>query len=161
MACPQCRHDCPGDTRFCPNCGAPQAGDAPAGYAPAGGAEPRAAIYAFASAALFLYYGFMLAPKGVSDSQVYNISVLAFVWTARIIGVGMLLVGLMSLARVRSAAMIELVLAWLATIACLGAGAIWVAHGDVATGILPLVFGIVNGMAASDALRRVRYQRRT
>ena len=54
---------------------------------PSGGGD---VFMSLISAGLFLYVGFGLGLEGISDSAIYNGSVTAFVWGARIVGIGLL-----------------------------------------------------------------------
>lgn len=106
------------------------------------------------SAAIFLYVGFGmgLAPFD-SAPEPYRLATIGFVWMARIVGVGLLLVAVMGMMRVRGALMIECGLAGLAAAICLLTGAIWIYYGDN-QGFLLLLFGLLNGSAARSALVR-------
>jgi hypothetical protein len=104
------------------------------------------------SALLFLYIGFWLRPVGMSDSELYNGSVTAFVWMARIVGIGLLVVAGLTYARLPSVNGLDFVLASLATAGCVATGAIWIAYGDT-MGFLLLIFGVLNGSSARAAWR--------
>jgi|GEM_PF-4500271 len=67
------------------------------------------------SAGLFLYIGFGLGLVGVSGQAVYDVSVAALVWGARIVGLGLLLVAALSWRGVPAVCGSETALAALAT----------------------------------------------
>ncbi|MFQ5806924.1 MAG: hypothetical protein ACE5I3_10785 [Phycisphaerae bacterium] len=102
------------------------------------------------SALLFLYVGFGLGLVGVSGDPLYDGSVTAFVWMAKVVGIGMLTVAGLTYARLSFACPLNFVMALLATTGCLAAGAIWVAYGD-GSGFLILIFALLNGSAARSA----------
>ena len=102
------------------------------------------------SALLFLYVGFGLGLVGVSGDPLYDGSVTAFVWMAKIVGIGMLAVAAMIYARLQLVYPVNFVLALLATVGCLAAGAVWLAYGD-GSGILILIFGLLNAGGARSA----------
>ena len=104
----------------------------------------------FISAALFLWVGFWLNMSGVSGDALYDGSVTAFTWMARIVGIGMLVVALMIIARLPIAAPLNFGMATLSAIVCIAAGGIWLAYGDQ-QGVLLLIFGLFNGSAARSA----------
>jgi hypothetical protein len=110
------------------------------------------------SALLFLYVGFWLHLVGISDNQLYNESVTVFVWMARIVGIGLLLVAVLTYARLPLMHTLDLILALLATAGCLITGVIWIACGDT-SGYLLLVFGLLNASAARSAWRLWRASR--
>src|SRR5690606_34937849 len=97
----------------------------PHGQRPA--APGEGPLMTFVSAAIFLYVGFVLAPVGVSGNAIYDNSVTAFTWMARIVGVGLVIVGLLILMRVPGAGAIDLGASVLATLGCLIPGLIWLA----------------------------------
>ncbi len=51
------------------------------------------------SAGLFLYVGFGLALEGASGNAIYDGSVAAFTWGARIVGIGLLVIALLTYLR--------------------------------------------------------------
>jgi len=87
---------------------------------------------------------------GVSGSPLYDGSVTAFVWVARIVGIGMLVVAGLIVLRLPFAHPLNFLMALLATVGCLAAGAVWLAYGD-RSGVLILLFGLLNGSAARSA----------
>ena len=101
-------------------------------------------------ALLFLYVGFGVKLIGVSGDPLHDGSVAAFVWMARVVGIGMLAVAGLTYARLPLAYPLSFAAALLATVGCLAAGAIWVAYGDRA-GFLILIFGLLNASAARSA----------
>ncbi len=107
------------------------------------------------SALLFLYLGFGLGLVGASGDRVYDGSVTAFVWGARLIGIGLLAEAGMILLRVPGVALLGLVLAVLATLLCVVVGVIWLLHSDH-QGLLLVLFGLFNFAAARDAWLAVR-----
>lgn len=99
------------------------------------------------SAGLFLYVGFMLGLQPLDSAPaLYQASVHAFVWMARIVGVGLLLTFFMALAGGRYA-LLDRALAAIAAIGCLVCGAVWLLHGDT-QGVLLLLFGAFNASGA-------------
>jgi hypothetical protein len=125
---------------------------------PAGGSN---VLMTFVSAGIFLYFGYS-GSVGISDSSVYNQSVTAFVWSARIIGFGLAVVGLMLLLRVPGTALLDLVLAAAATAVCFIIGGIWLVFGggDM-NGFLLLVFGLLNASGTRAAWCEWRARRST
>lgn len=121
----------------------------------------RGSVFAtLISAALFLWVGFGLGLVGVSESAFYNASVTVFVWTARIVGIGLLMVAALVYARVPGALMLDLVMGALAAASCLIVGAIWVAYGTMVNGVLLLIFGAYNANAVRGAWEHWRRARR-
>ena len=108
------------------------------------------------SALLFLYVGFWMGLAGMSDDPLYNGSVTAFVWMARVVGIGMLVVAGLIYLRLPFVYALDLVLALLATAGCVATGVIWIAYGD-GSGYLLLIFGLVNASAARAAWRGWRW----
>ena len=107
-------------------------------------------FWSIISALLFLYIGFGLRLTGVSDSALYNGSVTVFVWLARIIGIGLLIVAGLAYIRLPFAAPLSFAMGLLATAGCLAIGAIWLVHGD-GSGLLILLFGVLNGGSTRSA----------
>ena len=107
------------------------------------------------SAGLFLYVGFMLGLVGISGNPIYDGSVAAFTWGARIVGIGLLVVVGLNLVRLPGAAMLDLFLSALAALGCLVVGVIWLAFGDM-QGFLLLLFGLLNASAMKAAWTRWR-----
>lgn len=110
------------------------------------------------SAALFLYVGFGLGLVGISGDPVYDGSITAFTWGARIVGVGLLLVAALAYFHVPGALLLDFALAALAAAGCLIVRAIWIAFGDL-EGVLIVLFGLLNASAARSAWRRWRPDR--
>jgi len=102
-------------------------------------------------ALLFLYLGFYAAfvPRD-NDPAIQKISIHAFNWMARIVGVGLLAVAVLSYAQIALARPLNFLLALLAAVGCLGAGAIWMANG-YSTGFLIVIFGVLNAYTARGA----------
>lgn len=111
------------------------------------------------SAGLFLYVGFGLGLTGVSGNPLYDGSVAALTWGARIVGIGLLVSFGLSYFRTPGAALLDLMLAGLAAGGCLVIGAIWLAFAD-AQGVLLLLFGLLNASATRAAWARLQWQRR-
>lgn len=118
----------------------------------------RDIIMSLVSAGLFLYVGFGLGLEGISGEAVYDGSVAALTWGARIVGIGILLALGLSFVRVPGAAVLDLLLAALATLLCAGVGVIWLVFGD-GQGILLLLFALLNGASTRDAWLRWRRTR--
>ncbi len=106
------------------------------------------------SAALFLYVGFGMSLVGVSQHAVYNNSVAAFTWGARVIGIALLVVAGLSFTGMAFALILDAIVAVIAALGCLIIGGIWVAYGD-ASGWLILLFGVLNASAARGAVARL------
>ncbi len=102
------------------------------------------------SALLFLYVGFWMGLVGISGDRLYDGSVTAFVWMARVVGIGMLVIAGLTYARLPLVYPLNFIMALLATIGCLATGVIWIVHGN-SSGYLLLIFGLVNGSAARAA----------
>jgi hypothetical protein len=105
------------------------------------------AFFSLLSAAIFLYVGFFTGLRGISGNAIYDGSVLGFVWMARIVGIGLLIVAGLAFVGQSWAAKLDAVLAGVAALGCLAVGAIWLAFGDM-QGILILIFGLLNASAA-------------
>lgn len=143
-----------------PSSGAPNRPPSPenqfARYATAEPAESfEPPLMTLVSALLFLYVGFGMGLVGISKSEIYNASVGAFVWGARGIGIGLLLVAALSFARVQAVLWLDLILGAAATTVCVLVGIIWVGHGDM-QGILLFAFALLNGSSTMASLRRYR-----
>lgn len=110
------------------------------------------------SAGLFLYVGFALGLVGVSGNPVYDGSVTLFVWGARLVGLGLLVIFALELARLPGVVLLDLVVSVLAAAICLGVGVVWLAFQD-RQGALVLLFGLFNGQAARGAWSRWQLQR--
>lgn len=102
-------------------------------------------------ALLFLYLGFF-APfvPNIDDPAVQKVSIHAFNWMARLVGIGLLLIAALSFARVPFVQPLNFVVTLIAAAGCLGAGAIWMANGYT-TGLLILIFGVLNAASARSA----------
>lgn len=117
---------------------------------------PTDIMMTLVSAGLFLYVGFgMGGLVGISSSAIYNGSVTALVWGARIIGIGILGGAALSYMRIPGAVFLDLVISAAATALCVGVGAIWLQHGDT-QGVLLLIFALVNAGATRGAWLRWR-----
>ncbi|MCG3126462.1 MAG: hypothetical protein CHACPFDD_01298 [Phycisphaerae bacterium] len=114
----------------------------------------------FISAALFLYIGFVAGLEGISNSALYNGSVTAFTWGARFVGVGLVVIGALSAARIAAVAYLDVLVSFVAAAGCLAVGLIWLLYGDM-QGLLVLLFGALNGSALSAAWTRAQWLRRT
>jgi hypothetical protein len=117
---------------------------------PATGGVGESAMWALISAAIFLYVGFGLGLVGTSGDKLYDGSVLAFVWMARVVGVALVLVAILLFTGMPGAGFINLTASILATVGCAATGAVWMLHGDM-QGFLLLIFAAVNGSAARRA----------
>lgn len=118
--------------------------------------EPRAGgdfLLALFSAGLFLYVGFGMGLVGVSGDALYDGSVTALVWGARIVGFGILIAAALSYCNVPGADLLDLVLAVVAAAGCLVIGVIWMVYGDT-QGFLLLLFGLLNGSSVRGAWQR-------
>jgi len=106
------------------------------------------------SALIFIWFGF-IAPFVAfeNDPPLQKLSITAFNWMARIVGIGLLLVVGLSYARVSLARPLDFFLALLATVGCWGAGLIWLINGYTTTALLILIFGLLNGSATRTAWR--------
>lgn len=113
------------------------------------------ALFTLISAGLFLYVGFGLGLTGVSDEPLYNHSVTALVWGARIIGLALLAMALAVFSGVRVPAAVDCLVGLAATALCLGIGAIWIFHDD-RDGYLLSLFGLVNAIGTRQAWLRWR-----
>jgi hypothetical protein len=114
---------------------------------------PSNILMELVSAGLFLYIGFGLGLVGISDSALYNGSVTALVWGARVVGIGSLLVILLNLLHVPHVVLFDLLLSGLATAGCAAVGLIWMTHNDM-QGILLLLFALLNAGSARSAWYR-------
>lgn len=113
-------------------------------------AGESSAFFSLLSAAIFLYVGFFTGLQGISGNALYDGSVLGFVWMARVVGIGLLLVAGLAFLGQSWAAKLDAVLAGIAAVGCLAVGAVWLAFGDM-QGILILIFGLLNASAARSA----------
>ena len=111
----------------------------------------ESAFWTLITALIFLYFGFGLGLEGISDSRVYNLSVAAFVWIARIVGVGLIVVVALQRFVPRSALWLHVALSAVATVGCVAVGLIWLAHNDWQG----LLIGIL-GLLCSGPLRALR-----
>ncbi|RMF81716.1 MAG: hypothetical protein D6744_06825 [Planctomycetota bacterium] len=109
----------------------------------------------FISAALFLYVGFGLGLTGISGDPIYDGSVTALVWMARIVGVGLVLLGAGTMARLPGMTTLNLIVSVLAAGGCAVVGVIWLLWSD-GQGWLLLIFAALNASSARDAWRRWR-----
>ena len=117
------------------------------------------AIYTLISAALFLYFGFFVQLLTYeSDPLVQRASVAAFVWMARIVGVGLLLIAGLDYLRVPFSAPLNLAVSALAAAGCIVCGAIWLVNGYAPNGVLLLLFGLLNAASVRGAWRALRRQ---
>ena len=107
------------------------------------------------SAGLFLYVGFGLGLVGISGNRIYDGSVTALTWGARIVGFGILGVALLSYLRVPGAVALDFVLGLLATVLCGVVGAVWLVFRDW-QGVLLLLFALLNASATKNAWQRWR-----
>lgn len=114
-------------------------------------------MWSLVAALLFLWVGFGLGLRGYSGNALYDGSVTGFVWMARIVGIGLVIVSVLGYLRLRFAVPLNFALAALATAGCLGAGAIWFSFGDYQDSLLLLVFGLVNASAARSAWLQWRH----
>lgn len=116
-------------------------------------------ILSLVSAGLFLYVGFGLGLVGISGNVLYDGSVTALVWGARVVGIGILVVTALTYLRLPGAAFLDLLISGLAAGGCVVVGVIWLAFQDM-QGILLLVFGLFNASAARSAWSRLQAHRR-
>lgn len=112
-------------------------------------------LWSLVSAGLFLYVGFGMGLVGISESALYNGSVAALVWGARIVGIGLLVTTALAYIGVQAVEPLDFVLAALAAGGCFVIGVIWLAFRD-GQGILLLLFGVLNASAARYAWYRWR-----
>lgn len=127
----------------------------PRAYAPPAQVDaPTDIIMALVSAGLFLYVGFRGLYSQTGDA-LYDNSVTVFVWSARIIGFGILATAALGYLRISGAALLDLVIGASATALCVGVGAIWLQHQDT-DGVLLLIFALVNAAATRGAWLRWR-----
>ncbi|MBU0639466.1 MAG: hypothetical protein KKB50_11425 [Planctomycetes bacterium] len=105
------------------------------------------------SGLLFLYVGFGLGLEGISGNALYDGSVTAFVWGARVVGIGLLAVAALSYLGLPQVCVLDLLMAALAALGCLAVGVIWLAFGDM-QGALLILFGLFNASAMRYAWRR-------
>lgn len=109
-------------------------------------------------AALFLYVGFGLGLIAFeSAAPFYRFSVSAFVWMARIVGAGLILVAILEFLNRAAARPLHFVLATLATIGCVFSGGTWLFYGDT-SGWLVLIFGLINATAMRSAWLNWRHR---
>lgn len=113
------------------------------------------ALFTLISAGLFLYVGFGLGLRGVSDDSLYNQSVTVLVWGARGIGLALLATALASFGGVRTPAAVDLLIGLAATTLCLVIGAFWIYHDD-RDGYLVSLFGLANAIGTRQAWLRWR-----
>jgi|GEM_PF-4379153 len=104
------------------------------------------------SGVLFLYVGFGLGLVGVSGDALYDGSIVALVWTARVVGIGLLALSGLTLLRLPFVTPLNLLFSALASLGCLIPGAIWLVHGDM-QGVLLCIFGLWNGAATINIWR--------
>ncbi len=131
-------------------------------YARQSDSGPRfdgAVLLTLISAGLFLYVGFMLGLAPATGAPfVYKWSVIGFVWMARIVGVGLLVMAALTTARVPAVAVLDLFVSALAAVGCIVVGVIWLAYSDM-DGFIVLLFGLLNGSGAQRALIAWRHER--
>jgi hypothetical protein len=110
-------------------------------------------LLSLVSAGLFLYVGFGMGLVGASGDALYDGSVAALVWGARIVGFGILIAAAMSYFNVPGATLLDLALSVTAAAGCLVIGVIWMVYED-AQGFLLLLFGLLNASAVRAAWQR-------
>lgn len=161
--CPKCFHPVKAAAQSCENCGARmnRAAAEGAGFGPikvrmAPGGD--SILMTLVSAALFLWVGFRVGFEGNSDSALYNTSVTAFTWGARIVGIGLLCVAGLTVLRLPLVLVIDLIISFIAAGGCLIVAVIWLMHGDN-DGLLLLLFGAFNSSAARSSWIRFRQSR--
>ena len=123
----------------------------PVRAAPAPSPPRESPFWALVSAALFLYMGFVLVPEGISGDAVYDTSVSAFVWMARVAGIALLVVAALAFIRHRLAIWAALVVDAFATVTCWIPGLIWLTRGADAFALLIVLFGLVHAGAAGNS----------
>ena len=109
------------------------------------------------SALLFLYVGFWMGLTGISGDPIYDGSITALVWGARIVGIGLLVVAALSYAGLGFTVTLDLVMSAIAALGCLAVGAIWLLYGDM-QGVLLLLFGFLNAGALRSAWERWKHR---
>ncbi len=119
-------------------------------YSGRGAGSGGTILLTLVSAALFLYVGFVLELSGISGNPVYDGSVAAFTWGARVVGIGLVLAAGVSALQLPWAAALDFVLSVIAAAGCLGVGAIWLWFSD-SQGLLLVLFGLLNASSAKGA----------
>lgn len=114
----------------------------PAPTPPAGPSAGDSGFWTVITALIFLYLGFGLGLEGISDSRAYNLSVTAFVWIARVVGIGLIAVVVLSRVWPRASAWLYVALSAVATVGCVAVGVVWIAHSD-AQGLLIAILGLL------------------
>ena len=116
----------------------PESQSAPPAGAPAG----ESGFWTLITSLIFLYLGFGLGLEGISESRVYNLSVSAFVWIARIVGVGLVAVVVLARFAPWAAGRLHVALSAVASVGCVTVGVVWLAHADV-QGLLVAILGLL------------------
>lgn len=131
-------------------------GDSSRRAEPPGGAPLDAAMFTLISAAVFLYFGFFRTYSPTADAElVYALSIYTFNWMAKIVGIGLLVVAGLTLARVAFAEWINFGASVLAAIGCLAVGGVWMAYKD-GDGLMILLFGMLNAYSARASYAAAR-----
>ncbi len=126
----------------------------PASPPPVGMPAGESGFWTIITALIFLYLGFGLGLEGISDSRLYNLSVSAFVWIARIVGLGLIAVVALARFAPRLARGLHMALSAVATIGCIAVGIVWIVHSD-AQGLLIAILGILCAGPLMTLLRRL------
>lgn len=117
-------------------------------------------LITFVSAAIFLYFGFYNSYYPLSTAPpLYALSVHGFTWMARTVGIGLLVVAGLSLAKMPSAELVNLVVSVIAAVGCLAIGVVWMVHND-GQWIFLLLFGLLNLSAVRASWISVQRMRR-
>lgn len=124
----------------------------PPAASPGGAPRSESPFLTLITAGLFLYVGFVLGLTSNYGHALYDGSVLALVWIARVVGIGLLAVAGLTWIGVRWADPLSFALSVIAAVGCLAVGAIWIAFGDT-QGWLVLLFGALNAGAAWSGAR--------
>jgi len=101
----------------------------------------QVAFSALVAGVLMILVGFWMGLQGVSQSEVYNTSVTAFVWLMRVGGISMLLVALLAFVGWERVLALDAVLATVIGAGMALVALLWLANSDLINGVLILVFG--------------------
>lgn len=129
-------------------------------YVRARGGMGEDMLWTLISAGLFLYVGFGWGLSPTSDAApLYALSVHAFTWMARIVGIGLVVVAALCALRLPFADWLNVGVSALAAAGCAFVAAVWIAYSD-GQGYLILLFALVNAMATRSALLALPRRRR-
>jgi hypothetical protein len=101
-------------------------------------------------AGLFLWVGFSISFLRPGSEPLVAFVATVFPSLARVVGFGLLLLAGLEFAGIAFARPLNLVIALIAAISCIGAGLIWIFH-QYSEGWLYILFGLLNGSAARSA----------